>query len=77
MWDVENPFQSKFDADLMEHVNWVFEKAVARGNQYNITGIDYDLTLGTVKNIIPAVASTNETIASICVNEAFKYVTKT
>jgi ubiquitin-activating enzyme E1 C len=62
---------------MMDHINWSFEIAVAKGHQYNITGIDYDLTLGTVKNIIPAVASTNETIASICINKAFKYFTKT
>lgn len=40
MWDDENPFSCKFDADLMDHVNWVYKKAIERGIQFNISGID-------------------------------------
>jgi len=40
LWDEENPFNAKFDADLMDHVEWVHAKAVLRGNQFNIYGID-------------------------------------
>ncbi|ABN67018.2 predicted protein [Scheffersomyces stipitis CBS 6054] len=67
----------KFDADDPESVQWMYETALARAKLFNIQGVTKQLTLGVVKNIIPAIASTNAIIAASCCNEAFKIVTNT
>ena len=73
LWPKEKPFGDGelIDGDNPDHIMWILDKAKARADEFGIQGITYRLTQGVVKNIIPAVASTNAVIASVCATEVF------
>lgn len=73
-WDKENPFGCALDGDDPTHVTWVYEKAQERARNFDITGLSYRLVQGVLKNIIPAVASTNAVIAASCVTEVSIFI---
>ncbi|KNC55172.1 NEDD8-activating enzyme E1 catalytic subunit [Thecamonas trahens ATCC 50062] len=75
LWEAEFGSDRVLDKDSVEDVTWVMTAAAARGAEYGITGITYQLTQGVMKNIIPAIASTNALIAGACVLEAIKIAT--
>ena len=73
-WGNTHP-DTPFDGDIKEHVIWVMEKSMERGAKFGISGFTFALVQGVVKNIIPAIVSTNATISAACTNEAIKVLT--
>ena len=80
-WEQEQPFGCEggkvvgVDGDDPNHIMWIASKAQERGALHGIDGITYAFTQGVVKNITPAIASTNAIIASACCNEVLKMAT--
>ncbi|WAR24989.1 UBA3-like protein [Mya arenaria] len=77
LWPKEEPFGVgvAIDGDEPLHIRWIMEKSQERADEFSIPGINYRLTQGVVKRIIPAVASTNAVIAAACSTEVFKLAT--
>ncbi|KAD3067536.1 hypothetical protein E3N88_35416 [Mikania micrantha] len=72
-WDEVHSGKS-FDPDNPEHMQWVYLEAAKRAQLFGIPGVTYSLTQGVVKNIIPAIASTNAIISAACALETLKIV---
>ncbi|RDW78993.1 NEDD8-activating protein UBA3 [Aspergillus mulundensis] len=64
-----------FDSDDIEHIGWIYNAALERAKDFNIPGVTFQMTQGVVKNIIPAIASTNAVIAAATTSEALKIAT--
>lgn len=73
-WPEQRPNETP-DTDDPEHISWLYTTALSRAREFNIPGVTYAMTQGVVKNIIPAIASTNAIVAAACTNEAFKLLT--
>lgn len=64
-----------FDSDNLDHISWIYQIALDRAKEFSIPGVTFQLTQGVVKNIIPAIASTNAVIAASTTSEALKIAT--
>lgn len=64
-----------FDSDNLEHISWLYGQALDRAKRFHIHGVTFQLTQGVVKNIIPAIASTNAIIAASTTSETLKIAT--
>jgi ubiquitin-activating enzyme E1 C len=74
LWEAQHPTR-KYDTDSPDDMSWICERAQERATTFNISGVTYALTLGVVKRIVPAIASTNAIVAAVCVAETLKIIT--
>lgn len=77
LWPREQPFGQNvsIDSDIPEHIEWIHKRAVERAREFSVEEPTIKFTKDVVKRTIPAVSSTNASIAATCVMEAFKLIT--
>ena len=74
LWPRERGAEA-FDPDREDHMAWMHDRAARRAAEFGIPGVTLQLTQGVVKNIVPAIASTNAVVAAACALETLKLAT--
>ncbi|KAL0248308.1 hypothetical protein GEMRC1_003544 [Eukaryota sp. GEM-RC1] len=74
LWPEQHP-ETNFDLENSEHLNILMKMANNHCQEFGLELVTERMVESVVKNVIPAVASTNALVASICVFESVKIVT--
>lgn len=75
LWKEKFPNKA-LDGDKDEDIDWIVTAANEHAAKFGIESVDAQFARGVVKNIIPAIASTQSIVASACATEVIKLITK-
>ncbi|KAI3380566.1 hypothetical protein SNEBB_005904 [Seison nebaliae] len=77
LWNKEQPFGNiELDIDDVDHLEWIENEARKRAESFHIKGVNSHLTKTVLRNILPAIATTNSFIANVCAIECYKLLKK-